>query len=251
MNKITTALLLGLLTLLYISCGSTKQEQSNSQQTMNEDDGYTFVATLFCSTDGPNSSSAHYYLKNPDGTLYLDIHNEENDLSRDPLLDGKIFVYYWNGLSYAFFCRKPEEGKPIEVRVGNEWKILERVPSIRIDSTSKYLQDYMFSPLGQQNESFDIDFYPSPKADPAKKITLMQDSFGMKDFFVREIQGEWMKIQECIDYGPLYAEDAIVDEEGWEKISKLSEKNPIYWIRWRKGDKILTPQTEFYFKYGC
>ena len=82
----------------------------------------------------------------------------------------------------------------------------------------------MFSPLGLQNEPFDIDFYPSPKADPAKKITLMQDSVGMKDFFVREIQGEWMKIQECIDYGPLYAEDAIVDEEGWEKISKLSEK---------------------------
>ena len=73
----------------------------------------------------------------------------------------------------------------------------------------------------------------------------------MKDFFVREIQGEWMKLQQCIDYGPLYAEDAIVDEEGWEKISKLSEQNPTYWIRWRKGDKILTPQTEFYFKYGC
>ena len=109
----------------------------------------------------------------------------------------------------------------------------------------------MFSPLGLQNEPFDIDFYPSPKADPAKKITLMQDSVGMKDFFVREIQGEWMKLQECINYGPLYAEDAIVDEEGWEKISKLSEKNPIYWIRWRKGDKILTPQTGFYFKYGC
>ena len=109
----------------------------------------------------------------------------------------------------------------------------------------------MFSPLGLQNEPFDIDFYPSPKADPAKKITLKQDSFGMKDFFVREIQGEWMKLQECINYGPLYAEDAIVDEEGWEKISKLSEKNPIYWIRWRKGDQILTPQTEFYFKYGC
>ena len=109
-----TTALLGLLTLLCISCRSTKQEQSNSQQTMNEDDGYTFVATLFCSTDGPNSSPAHYYLKNPDGTLYLDIHNEENDLSRDPLLDGKIFVYYWNGLSYAFFCKRPEAGKPIE-----------------------------------------------------------------------------------------------------------------------------------------
>ena len=66
-----TTALLGLFTLLGISgCGA---KQSNSQQTMNEDDGYTFVATLFCSTDGPNSSPAHYYLKNPDGTLYLDI----------------------------------------------------------------------------------------------------------------------------------------------------------------------------------
>ena len=109
----------------------------------------------------------------------------------------------------------------------------------------------MFSPLGPQNEPFDIDFYPSPKADPAEKITLMQDSFDMKAFFVREIQGEWMKIQEYIDYGQLYAEDALVDKEGREKISKLSEKNPIYWIHWRKGDKILTPQTEFYFENGC
>ena len=111
MNEITTALL-GLSTLLGISgCGA---KQSNSQQTMNEDDGYTFVATLFCSTDGPNSSPAHYYLKNPDGTLYLDIHNEENDLTPDTLLDGKIFVYYWNVVSYAFFCKRPEAGKPIE-----------------------------------------------------------------------------------------------------------------------------------------
>ena len=122
-------------------------------------------------------------------------------------IPSKIFIYFPDSEIYAFFCKKPEEGKPIEVRVGNEWKILERAPSIHVDSTSKYLQDYMFSPLGPQNESFDIDFYPSPKADPAKKITLMQDSFGMKDFFVREIQGEWMK--------------------------------------------LLTPQTEFYFKYGC
>ena len=100
----------------------------------------------------------------------------------------------------------------------------------------------MFSPLGLQNEPFDIDFYPSPKADPAKKITLMQDSVGMKDFFVREIQGEWMKLQECIDYGPLYAEDAIVDEEGWEKISKLSEQNPTYWIRWRRETRSSHPR---------
>jgi len=213
MNKITTALL-GLLTLLCVSCRSTKQE-------------------------------------NPDGTVYCNIGYSDEEGFSDSLLSEKIFFYFPDNEIYGFFCKKPEEGKPIEVRVGNEWKILEHAPSIRIDSTSKYLQDYMFSPLGPQNEPFDIDFYPSPKADPVKKITLMQDSVGMKDFFVREIQGEWMKIQECIDYGPLYAEDAIVDEEGWEKISKLSEKNPIYWIRWRKGDKILTPQTEFYFKYGC
>ena len=242
MNKITTALL-GLLTLLCVSCRSTKQEQGN-------DSGYDFIASLF-HPSGTDTVSIFYTLKNPDGTVYCNIGYSDEEGFSDSLLSEKIFFYFPDNEIYAFFCKKPEEGKPIEVRVGNEWKILERVPSIRIDSTSKYLQDYMFSPLGPQNESFDIDFYPSPKADPAKKITLMQDSVGMKDFFVREIQGEWMKIQECIDYGPLYAEDAIVDEEGWEKISKLSEKNPIYWIRWRKGDKILTPQTEFYFKYGC
>ncbi|MBF1396762.1 MAG: hypothetical protein HXN19_07665, partial [Porphyromonas sp.] len=39
MNKITTALL-GLLTLLCVSCRSTKQEQSN-------DSGYDFIASLF------------------------------------------------------------------------------------------------------------------------------------------------------------------------------------------------------------
>ena len=163
-----TTALLGLFTLLGISgCGA---KQSNSQQTMNEDDGYTFVATLFCSTDGPNSSPAHYYLKNPDGTLYLDIHNEENDLSRDPLLDGKIFVYYWNGLSYAFFCKRPEAGKPIEVRVGDEWKTLESSAHIQIDSTGKFLQQYYtYVPRGEEGERLPLDFYPSPKADPAKK----------------------------------------------------------------------------------
>ena len=254
MNKITTALL-GLLTLLCVSYRSTKQEQGN-------DSGYDFVASLFHPSE-TDTTSIFYTLKNPDGTVYCNIGYSDEEGFIDSVLYEKIFFYFPDSEIYAFFCKKPEEGKPIEVRVGNEWKILDRAPSIRIDSTSKYLQDYMFSPLGPQNEPFGIDFYPSPKADPAKKITLMQDSFGMKDFFVREIQGEWMKIQECINYGewmklqecinygPLYAEDAIVDEGGWEKISKLSKKNPIYWIRWRKGDQILTPQTGFYFKYGC
>ncbi|WP_456097480.1 hypothetical protein, partial [Porphyromonas sp.] len=193
MNKITTALL-GLLTLLCVSCRSTKQEQSN-------DSGYDFIASLFHPSE-TDSTSIFYVLKNPDGTVYCNIgySYEEGFYEKgfsDSLLSEKIFIYFPDNGIYGFFCKKPEEGKPIEVRVGNEWKILERAPSIHVDSTSKYLQDYMFSPLGLQNEPFDIDFYPSPKADPAKKITLMQDSVGMKDFFVREIQGEWMKIQEC------------------------------------------------------
>ena len=241
MNKITTALL-GLLTLLCVSCRSTKQEQSN-------DSGYDFIASLFHPSE--TDTVSFYILKNSDGTVYCNIGYSDEEGFSDSLLSEKIFIYLPDSEIYGFFCKKPEEGKPIEVRVGNEWKLLNRAPSIYIDSTSKYLQDYIFSPEGMQNEPLGIDFYPSPKADPAEKITLMQDSIGSKGFFVREIRGEWMKIQQCIDYSPLYAEDAIVDEEGWEKISKLSEQNPIYWIRWRKGDKILTPQTEFYFKYGC
>ena len=216
---------------------------------MNEDDGYTFVATLFCSTDGPNSSPAHYYLKNPDGTLYLDIHNEGNDLSRDSLLDGKIFVYYWNGLSYAFFCKRPEAGKPIEVRVGDEWKTLESSAHIQIDSTGKFLQQYYtYVPRGEEGERLPLDFYPSPKADPAKKITLIQDSFG-KGFFIRDVQGEWMKIQ-GIDYNALPDNEEFIEEEEWAKVSKASEVNPIYWFRWREGRKILIYPNEFVYKYG-
>lgn len=216
---------------------------------MNEDDGYTFVATLFCSTDGPNSSSAHYYLKNPDGTLYLDIHNEENDLSRDPLLDGKIFVYYWNGLSYAFFCKRPEAGKPIEVRVGDEWKTLESSAHIQIDSTGKFLQQYYtYVPRGEEGERLPLDFYPNPKVAPGKKITLIQDSFG-RGFFIRDVQGEWMKIQ-GIDYSACPDREGVIEEEEWAKVSKASEVNPSYWIHWREGRRILIYPNEFVYKYG-
>lgn len=215
---------------------------------MNEDDGYTFVATLFCSTDGPNSSPAHYYLKNPDGTLYLDIHNEENDLSRDPLLDGKIFVYYWNGLSYAFFCKRPEAGKPIEVRVGDEWKTLESSAHIQIDSTGKFLQQYTYVPRGEEGERLPLDFYPNPKVAPGKKITLIQDSFG-RGFFIRDVQGEWMKIQ-GIDYSACPDREGVIEEEEWAKVSKASEVNPSYWIHWREGRRILIYPNEFVYKYG-
>ena len=216
---------------------------------MNEDDGYTFVATLFCSMDGPNSSPAHYYLKNPDGTLYLDIHNEENDLTPDSLLDGKIFVYYWNVVSYAFFCKRPEAGKPIEVRVGDEWKTLESSAHIQIDSTGKFLQQYYtYVPRGEEGERLPLDFYPSPKADPAKKITLIQDSFG-RGFFIRDVQGEWMKIQ-GIDYSACPDREGVIEEEEWAKVSKASEVNPSYWIHWREGSKILIYPNEFIHKYS-
>lgn len=215
---------------------------------MNEDDGYTFVATLFCSTDGPNSSPAHYYLKNPDGTLYLDIHNEENDLTPDTLLDGKIFVYYWNGLSYAFFCKRPEAGKPIEVRVGDEWKTLESSAHIQIDSTGKFLQQYTYVPRGEEGERLPLDFYPNPKVAPGKKITLIQDSFG-RGFFIRDVQGEWMKIQ-GIDYSACPDREGVIEEEEWAKVSKASEVNPSYWIHWREGSKILIYPNEFIHKYS-
>ena len=215
---------------------------------MNEDDGYTFVATLFCSMDGPNSSPAHYYLKNPDGTLYLDIHNEENDLSRDPLLDGKIFVYYWNVVSYAFFCKRPEAGKPIEVRVGDEWKTLESSAHIQIDSTGKFLQQYTYVPRGEEGERLPLDFYPNPKVAPGKKITLIQDSFG-RGFFIRDVQGEWMKIQ-GIDYSACPDREGVIEEEEWAKVSKASEVNPSYWIHWREGRKILIYPNEFVHKYS-
>ncbi len=215
---------------------------------MNEDDGYTFVATLFCSMDGPNSSPAHYYLKNPDGTLYLDIHNEENDLTPDSLLDGKIFVYYWNVVSYAFFCKRPEAGKPIEVRVGDEWKTLESSAHIQIDSTGKFLQQYTYVPRGEEGERLPLDFYPNPKVAPGKKITLIQDSFG-RGFFIRDVQGEWMKIQ-GIDYSACPDREGVIEEEEWAKVSKASEVNPSYWIHWREGRKILIYPNEFVHKYG-
>lgn len=247
MNKITTALL-GLFTLLGIS--GCKANQSNSQQAMNEDedDGYTFVATLFSSTDDPNIGLAHYYLKNPDGTLYLDIHNKENDLTPDSLLDGKIFVYYWDVVSYAFFCKRPEAGKPIEVRVGDEWKTLESSAHIQIDSTGKFLQQYTYVPRGEEGERLPLDFYPNPKVAPGKKITLIQDSFG-RGFFIRDVQGEWMKIQ-GIDYSACPDREGVIEEEEWAKVSKASEVNPSYWIHWREGSKILIYPNEFVHKYS-
>ena len=196
----------------------------------------------------PTLASHYYYLKNPDSTLYLDIYSRENDLSRDSLLDGKIFFYYWNVVSYAFFCKRPEAGKPIEVRVGDEWKTLESSAHIQIDSTGKFLQQYTYVPRGEEGERLPLDFYPNPKVAPGKKITLIQDSFG-RGFFIRDVQGEWMKIQ-GIDYSACPDREGVIEEEEWAKVSKASEVNPSYWIHWREGSKILVYPNEFVHKYS-
>ena len=107
MNKITTALL-GLLTLLCVSCRSTKQEQSN-------DSGYDFIASLFHPSE--TDTVSFYILKNPDGTVYCNIGYSDEEGFSDSLLSEKIFIYFPDSEIYGFFCKKPEEGKPIEVRV--------------------------------------------------------------------------------------------------------------------------------------
>ena len=165
-----------------------------------------------------------------------------------PYWMGKIFVYYWNVVSYAFFCKRPEAGKPIEVRVGDEWKTLESSAHIQIDSTGKFLQQYTYVPRGEEGERLPLDFYPNPKVAPGKKITLIQDSFG-RGFFIRDVQGEWMKIQ-GIDYSACPDREGVIEEEEWAKVSKASEVNPSYWIHWREGSKILIYPNEFVHKYS-
>ena len=165
-----------------------------------------------------------------------------------PYWMGKIFVYYWDVVSYAFFCKRPEAGKPIEVRVGDEWKTLESSAHIQIDSTGKFLQQYTYVPRGEEGERLPLDFYPNPKVAPGKKITLIQDSFG-RGFFIRDVQGEWMKIQ-GIDYSACPDREGVIEEEEWAKVSKASEVNPSYWIHWREGSKILIYPNEFVHKYS-
>ena len=103
MNKITTALL-GLLTLLCVSCRSTKQEQSN-------DSGYDFIASLFYPSE-TDTNGISYVLKNPDGTVYCNIgYSYEKGFYEegfsDSLLSGKIFIYFPDNGIYGFFCKKP------------------------------------------------------------------------------------------------------------------------------------------------
>ncbi len=65
---------------------------------------------------------------------------------------------------------------------------------------------------------------------------------------MRDIQGEWMKLQLCVDLSSngLFRDidSASYDCEfrDWDQLSKVSKDNPTYWIRWRDGSKVLIPQ---------
>lgn len=135
MNKITTVLL-GLLILFSTSCRLLKPSK---------DMGYDFVATLFNGEIG--ADGMRYFIKNLDGTMYnSNVSLVDGGPSVDSALGEKIFIYYWANESYGFFCKKPQKGKPLQILVGDEWKLLNHTQSVRVDSTVKFFQRYMYSP---------------------------------------------------------------------------------------------------------
>ena len=94
MSKITTALL-GLLTLLCVSCRSTKQEQSN-------DSGYDFIASLFHPSE-TDTVSIFYTLNTPACTLYSTIGYSHAEGFCASLLSAQIFIYFPDSELSAFF----------------------------------------------------------------------------------------------------------------------------------------------------
>ena len=123
-------------------------------------------------------------------------------------------------------------------------------PTDQVDSTRHFFtKELVFFPIVDYGQELPIAFYPTPKEDPAKRITLKQDKLNdAKIFFIRDIQGEWMKLQLCVDLSTndlfLEPDSASYDcqYEDWDQLSKVSKDNPTYWIRWRDGSKVLIPQ---------
>ena len=240
--KMLTTTLLGLLILFSSSCRLIKPSK---------DMGYDFVATLF--NGKVEADGMHYLIKNLDGTIYnSNVVLRHGAPTIDSALGAKIFVFYWANEAYGFFCKKPQKGKPLQILVGDEWKLLNHTQSVRVDSTVKFFQRYMYCPkIKEGSESRLVDAYLIPQEDPAQQIDILQDSLEPKHFFVREIRGEWMKLQLCIDYSPYFTQYVgEIGIEGWEEISQRSESYPTYWIRWRQGTKLLTPLSDFYDKYA-
>ena len=108
----------------------------------------------------------------------------------------------------------------------------------------------MYSPkIEKGQESRRINVYLTPREDLSQQFEIRQDSTEIKHFFVREIQGEWMKLQLCVDLSTndlfLEPDSASYDcqYEDWDQLSKVSKDNPTYWIRWRDGSKVLIHRT--------
>ena len=245
MNKITTALLGLLLMILGSSCRST--------QAISEND-YDLIAILSFDPTVDSTAQPKYLIKNLDGTPFdtLDMNAEYNFFNDfgSPKLSGKIVFFFPGEVRYHFFCKKPEEGKPLQILIGDEWKTIEPTPQIKVDSTRHFFtKELLFFPIVDYGQELPIAFYPTPKEDPAKRITLKQDKLNdAKVFFIRDIQGEWMKLQLCVDLSTndlfLEPDSASYDcqYEDWDQLSKVSKDNPTYWIRWRDGSKVLIPQ---------
>ena len=155
MKKLTTALL-GLLILFSSSCRLIKPSK---------DQGYDFVATLF--NGKVEADGMHYLIKNLDGTIYnSNVVLVDGGPSVDSALGEKIFVFYWANEAYGFFCKKPQKGKPLQILVGDEWKLLNHTESVRVDSTVKFFQRYMYSPkIEKGQESRLINVYLTPRED--------------------------------------------------------------------------------------
>ena len=137
-----------------------------------------------------------YFIKNLDGTMYnSNVALVDGGPSVDSALGEKIFIYYWANESYGFFCKKPQKGKPLQILVGDEWKLLNHTQSVRVDSTVKFFQRYMYSPkIEKGQESRLVNVYLIPREDPSQQFEIRQDSSEIKHFFIREIRGEWMKL---------------------------------------------------------
>ena len=225
----------------------------HSTQAVSEND-YDLIAILSFDPTVDSTKQPKYLIKNLDGTPFdtLDMNAEYNFFNDigSPKLSGKIVFFFPEQICYHFFCKKPEEGKPLQILIGDEWKTIEPTPQIKVDSTRNFFtKELVFFPIVDYGQALPIAFYPTPKEDPTKRITLKQDKLNdVKAFFIRDIQGEWMKLQLCVDlsseglYENIDSESYDYEFKDWNQLSKVSKDNPTYWIRWRDGSKVLIPQ---------
>ena len=137
-------LLLGLLLILLILL-ILPSASCRSPQVISEDD-YTFIAIVYSEIIGDEDPK--HLIRNLDGTPFdtLDMKAEYNlTPSGNPRLSGKIVLFDPTEICYHFFCKKPEEGKPLQILIGGEWKLIEYRAGVWVHSTqySSLLQLHM------------------------------------------------------------------------------------------------------------